>query len=74
MAGFSNLYAQTNAGALLGSDEEQDPALKTRCRLAKSQLSATGPWQKYASVVLDVRKDSNGDPVMPKDPGYAVMP
>ena len=69
VSGPANVYAQTNASALLGSDAEKDPALVNRCRISTGPLSPGGPRRAYESVALDVRRDANGDPVLPEPIG-----
>lgn len=41
------------AGAILGLDEETDPNLVERCRLAVSEASDMGPRAEYTSIALD---------------------
>jgi Baseplate J-like protein len=69
VSGPANVYAQTNASALLGSDAEKDPALVNRCRISTGPLSPGGPRRAYESVALDVRRNANGDPVLPEPIG-----
>lgn len=66
--GYTNVFARTNASAIVGSDAERDPALKTRARVSTGPLSPGGPKSAYESIALDVRKDANGDPVLPFAP------
>jgi hypothetical protein len=66
--GYTNVFARTNAAAIVGSDAERDAALKTRARVSTGPLSPGGPKSAYESIALDVRKDSNGDPVLPFAP------
>lgn len=46
----------TNAAALVGTDPEEDPALRTRCLLKLGSLSPNGPRDAYAYVALTVKK------------------
>ncbi|MEO5725789.1 MAG: baseplate J/gp47 family protein [Byssovorax sp.] len=70
--GYANVYARTNASALLGSDAEKDPSLVNRCRISTGPLSPGGPKRAYESVALDVRRNAAGDPVMPEPLGDEV--
>lgn len=67
--GPTGVFARTNATAILGSDAETDPHLVTRCRIATGPLSPGGPRRAYESIALDVRKNANGDPVLPEPMG-----
>jgi hypothetical protein len=53
VAGPVNVFAQTNASPAVGSDEEPDPLLVERCRLAPAELSSVSPPDAYRSVCLD---------------------
>jgi phage-related baseplate assembly protein len=46
----------TNAAAVIGRDEESDPALRTRCSETLGALSPMGPWDAYSSAVRGARR------------------
>ena len=48
----------SNPAALVGTDDEADPALKVRCREKLGALSPNGPWDAYSFVARGaVRSD-----------------
>lgn len=52
----------SNAAVLVGTDEEEDPALRARCRAKLGSLSPNGPWDAYDYVAKSaVRAD--GTPI-----------
>ena len=53
VAGPANVFARTNAGPILGSDEEADDRLVTRCRSAAAELSSSGPRAAYVGACMD---------------------
>ncbi len=53
VVGPVGVFAQTNAGPFLGSDEETDDRAKTRARAAVGDLSSAGPRAGYLSAALD---------------------
>jgi hypothetical protein len=61
LAPGSGIYLQTNAGALIGSDEEVDEDLKERCRLSTGPLSPAGPRAAYQYVALSTRRPASGE-------------
>lgn len=48
-----NCYVVSVAGSITGTDEESDPNLVVRCRLAVSEASDMGPRAEYTSIALD---------------------
>jgi phage-related baseplate assembly protein len=54
--------AVTNAAALIGTDEEEDPALRTRCLERTGPLSPNGPKDAYAYAARGAL-DANGDSI-----------
>jgi hypothetical protein len=66
----AGVYAQTNATAWLGSDEETDAALKVRARLSTGPLSPASPRSAYESIALSTRVTAAGVPLTPRDEGY----
>lgn len=50
----------TNPTALVGTDPEEDPALRTRCRAKTGTLSPNGPRDAYEYVALTAKK-SDGE-------------
>lgn len=46
----------TNPSAIVGSDEEEDSALRTRCREVLGARSANGPTDAYANVARSARR------------------
>ncbi len=53
VAGPVGCYVQSVAGSILGTDQETDPDLVVRCRLAVSEASDMGPRAEYQSIALD---------------------
>lgn len=52
----------TNASALVGTDDEDDAALKTRCRQKPASLSPNGPADAYEYVARSALR-SDGTPI-----------
>jgi phage-related baseplate assembly protein len=46
----------TNAAAVVGLDEEADPALRVRCAEKLGALSPFGPWDAYAYAARNARR------------------
>ena len=53
VTGPANVFAQANGPPLLGSDQEPDDRLKTRCRDAAAELSSSGPRAALEGIALD---------------------
>lgn len=48
--------AATNPSALIGTDAELDPELRTRCSEKLGALSPMGPWDAYASALRNATR------------------
>lgn len=64
----------TNTAAIIGSDDEQDPALQLRCSEKLGSLSPNGPRDAYAYVARSAGRDANGLPILitPSTPGTSL--
>lgn len=53
----------TNALAVVGLDDELDPALRARCREKLGSLSPFGPWDAYTYAVKNAKRYTDGTPI-----------
>lgn len=53
----------TNPVALVGTDEQEDPALRTECGEKLGSLSPFGPWDAYTYAAKNATRTSNGSNV-----------
>lgn len=56
VAAPASVYVQTNTKAIAGTDEEEDPALVKRARLATGPLSPAGPKSAFEYVALSAKR------------------
>lgn len=71
VVGPAGVFPVENTNALIAQDEEEDASVVDRCRLSTGPLSPAGPKSAYEYVALSVRKDADGNPVMPwQRPAY----
>jgi uncharacterized phage protein gp47/JayE len=53
----------SNALPLVGTDEESDPSLRTRCLEKLGSLSPNGPWDAFSFAARNAKRSSDGTSV-----------